>query len=283
MSIQIGLGSWTDKIYTGVLFPKGLPDKRRLGVYAEQFAHVEVNSTYYAVPRRQVVANWIQATPPGFVFEIKLPQAVSLNPQRAAQNSRLIEPFLEGVRPLAEAGRLGAFLLVLAPTFGPDRYVLEELDPLAEKLQPHTLAVELRDSGWVDEVHRESTLAYFRRRGITLVGVDMPRIEHSRIMPALDDVTNPRLAYLRLHGRNPEWFEAKSAEARHTYAYPPNELEELAARIRRHAEQAEVVRVVANNHAKDFAPKTALALRELLGLAPRGRTGAGEDAGGTRL
>ena len=93
----------------------------------------------------------------------------------------------------------------------------------------------------------------------------MPRIDGATIMPPIDEVTNPRLAYLRLHGRNPDWRKLKTAEERHTYDYPGNELEEIAGRVRALAEKAGEVHVVFNNHAQDFAPKAALGLKRLLG------------------
>jgi uncharacterized protein YecE (DUF72 family) len=94
----------------------------------------------------------------------------------------------------------------------------------------------------------------------------MPRIPGSAIMPPVDEVTNPRLAYLRLHGRRPDWLTLKDKTEKHTYAYPDEELAEIAGRVRALAEKAETVHVVANNHAQDLAPKTALALQRLLGL-----------------
>jgi uncharacterized protein YecE (DUF72 family) len=85
-------------------------------------------------------------------------------------------------------------------------------------------------------------------------------------MPPLDEVTQPQLAHLRLHGRNPRWPELKTAEEKHRYDYNDPELHEIAARARTLAAKAQEVHVVANNHASDFAPKAALALRRILGL-----------------
>ena len=264
-TISIGCGSWADAEYTGVLYPPKLPAKERLATYATWFDHVEVNSTYYAPPRVSVVENWVKQTPAAFTFDIKLHKAFSQNPRKAMAEGGLVEAMLNGTKPLMEAGKFGVFLLVLAPYFSPKRNRLEELDELIEKLRPHTIAVELRHSGWVTDETRAATLDFFRQRGLAWVAVDMPKVEGSRIMPALDEVTNPKLAYLRLHGRNKNWLEAASAEERHTYPYNDEELSELAARIRHLAGNAESVRVVANNHAQDFAPKTALALKRLLG------------------
>ena len=89
-------------------------------------------------------------------------------------------------------------------------------------------------------------------------------------MPPIDEVTNSRLAYLRLHGRRQDWQTLKSNDEKHSYTYPAEELQEIAGRVTAMAKKAEAVRVVANNHAQDFAPKTALALQRLLGIARRG-------------
>lgn len=263
--ISVGIGSWTDKEYTGVIFPKGLAAGDRLKVYAQHFDHVEVNSSYHRLPLRAWVENWVAQTPGRFLFDFKLHRRFAQSPTKAAQDGRLMRQLLDVVAPLIEARKFGTFFLVLPPSFGPGKRRLEELDTLCEKLAPHPLAVELRHSGWVDADERERTLAYFAQRKLVWIAVDMPRIKGSTIMPPVDAVTNPHLAYLRLHGRRQDWLEMDSAAARHTYAYRPAELKQIAARVRGLAEKARAVRVVANNHARDFAPKAALALQKLLG------------------
>jgi uncharacterized protein YecE (DUF72 family) len=178
---------------------------------------------------------------------------------------------LAAMQPLFSARKLGAFLLTLEPGFGPEKHRLDELDAIAEKFRPHLLAVELRHSGWVSPKNREATLDYFRRRRLVWVAVDMPRISHSTLMPAVDEVTRPELAYLRLHGHNPKYLEAKTAEERHLHEYSARELADIVARVNSLASHAAEVHVVANNHARDFAPRAALELKRLLGQpAPSG-------------
>jgi uncharacterized protein YecE (DUF72 family) len=264
MAIQVGIGSWADTEYTGVLYPPGLPASQRLKTYATHFKFVEVNSTYYATPRRPVVESWIKQTPPDFLFHIKLHRAFSQSPRKTIETGKLLDWTLRGVQPLVRTQKLGAFLLVLSPDFGPDRHGLEELDPLVKALQPHALAVELRDAAWVKGTRRADTLEYFRERRLVWVAVDMPRIKGASIMPPIDEVTSAELAYLRLHGRNQNWLKAKSAAERHAFTYTTAEMRQIARRVQRLAESAVNVHVVANNHAHDYAPKTALALRELL-------------------
>jgi uncharacterized protein YecE (DUF72 family) len=264
--ISVGIGSWTDKEYKGLLYPKGLPDNERLKTYATWFDHVEVNSSYHRIPSLAFVENWAKQTPGNFIFDFKLQKEISADPEAAARAGTDVSQLLRAARPLIDAGKLGAFFLVLPPSFGPKKRRLEELDLLVEKLQPHLLAVELRHSGWVEGEQRERTLEYYRAKKLVWIAVDMPRIEGSTIMPPVDEVTNPRLAYLRLHGRRSDWLELKDQEERHTYQYSDLELEEIARRVKALAQKAEMVHVVANNHAQDFAPKTALALQKLLGV-----------------
>jgi uncharacterized protein YecE (DUF72 family) len=268
--ISIGIGSWTDKEYKGLLFPKGTPDNERLKTYATWFDHVEVNSSYHRVPPVAFVENWVKQTPADFFFDFKLPKEITFDPEGTAREGRYVEMVLRVARPLIEAKKLGAFFLVLPPSFGPKKHKLEELDGVVEKLQPQLIAVELRHKGWIEGEARETTLEFYRARKLVWIAVDMPQVEGSTIMPAVDEVTNPQLAYLRLHGRRKDWPKLKTAEDRHTYLYPEAELEEIAGRVRALAEKAETVHVVANNHAEDLAPKTALALQRLLGIERAG-------------
>ncbi len=268
MKLHLGTGSWADADYKKLLTAPGTTAKERLKAYAAWFNHVEVNSSYYATPTPAVVAEWVKQTPDGFTFDIKLHRACSQNPHKAATEGDLADLLLKAVEPLVRAKKLGAFLLVLAPRFTPENHRLEELDALAEKLRPHALAVELRHSDWVKGGQRASTLAFFKERRLALVAVDMPRIKDATLMPPVDEVTREDLAYLRLHGRNPHYLEADSAAARHLYAYTEEELAEIAQRVRALATKAEHVHVIANNHAGDLAPRTALALRRLLERSP---------------
>jgi uncharacterized protein YecE (DUF72 family) len=169
------------------------------------------------------------------------------------------------VKPLIKARKLGCFLLTAAPSFGPEKHQLEELDVLLGNLPKGVpLAVELRHRGWVAGKAKASTLDFFRDRKLTWVALDLPKLKPPSLLPMADEVTNPRLAYFRLHGRNPEWESAKSAAERHAWDYSAKELKEIAARIRKLADRAEDVHVSVNNHAEDFAPKAALALQEML-------------------
>jgi uncharacterized protein YecE (DUF72 family) len=279
-----------------------MPAPERLGWYAERFEAVELNSSFYAVPDRNNVERWLDATPEGFTFDVKLHRLLSrhsagldsLPPElrdRAETNPRgrviltdalereLAARLVEELAPMTRAGRLGAFLLQLTPSFSPSRHELAELDGLLERLRPHPVAVELRNRGWVAEERLEETLDWFSDQGAAFVGVDAPPGDHVPIMPGLDAVTRPDLAYLRLHGRNTDgYLTGQTVAERFGWVYADDELEEVAGRARSLAEEAEQVHVMFNNNRDDDAPSAARRLRELLGQEPgpapdRGRGG----------
>ena len=264
MAIHIGCGSWRDKEYVGLLFPKGVPETQRLSHYAKWFDRIELNATYHAIPSAAQMAGWLAQTGPDFFFDVKFHQDFSKDPQAAARRP---QRFRDAIAPLVEAGKLRAFLLTLSPSFGPQKHRLEELDGVAEAFgDVAPVAVELRHRGWVEGEARAATFAYLRARRFAWVCTDLPRLDAPQILPPLDEVTHPTLAYLRLHGRNPKYLEySPDPKARHNYVYSEKELHEIAARIRHLATKAADVHVSVNTHYADYAPRAALALRRLLG------------------
>src|SRR5581483_12047003 len=73
-AILVGTSSWNDH---EPFYPPGTEPSERLGIYARYFPVVEVNTTYYRIPRRSMVERWVDRTPPGFVFDVKPPRALT--------------------------------------------------------------------------------------------------------------------------------------------------------------------------------------------------------------
>jgi uncharacterized protein YecE (DUF72 family) len=265
MAIRIGCGSWADKEYEGLLYPKKTPSAERPGHYAKHFERIELNASYHSIPSAATMAGWASQTPDGFFFDVKLHRRFCEAPHSAAE-SDLMGRTIESIQPLLVAKKLGAFLLTLPPSFGPGSRKLEEVDLVAEKLRPYApLAVELRDRRWVKDEALDSTLAFFRQRELVWVALDLPRLDANPILPPIDEVTHPRMAYMRMHGRNPNYLKrGGDASERHNYQYSEEELTEIVGRIQKLAARATDVHVSANNHFNDYAPKTARRLRELL-------------------
>ena len=294
--ILVGTSSWADPGFVAEWYPPGLPADERLPWYALHFDAVEVNASFYAVPREEATARWADVTPPGFRFDVKLHQLLSRHAGRpdglppdlragvetTARGRVVLTPALEGalvertraaLRPLEEAGKLGVLLLQLSPAFAPDRHALEELDHLVRALAPWPVAAELRHRAWLHDERRAATLDWFADRQVAYVGVDAPQGRAPTMMPPLDAVTRLDVAYLRLHGRNAEGYvHSRAVAERFAWRYADEELEEIRGRAESLAEEASVVHVMANNNRGADAPLAALRLRELLGQPLRVRT-----------
>jgi uncharacterized protein YecE (DUF72 family) len=290
-SIHVGTSSWSDPGFVEEWYPPGLPASDRLPYYAERFDAVEVNSTFYAVPAARQVARWSEITPAGFTFDVKLHRLLSRHsapldslPKELREKAKtgprgrvrlderlekaLADAILEAVTPLADAGKLATFLLQLSPAFSPHEHRLDELATLVERLAPHPVAIELRHRSWTTRGRLEPTLGWMEDHGAAWVGVDAPRGRQVTIMPPVDAVTNPAVAYLRAHGRNAEGYvRGRSVAERFAYRYPDEELEEIGARARELAGKAEQVRLHFNNNRGSDAPVAAERMRELLGQA----------------
>ena len=256
---------------------------------------VEVNSTFYAVPNDRLVERWCRATPNEFVFDVKLHRLLSrhattlksLPPalqQIAQANGKgrvtltarleraLLDEVIASVEPLRAAGKFGVFLLQLSPAFSPRKHELAELEEILTRLAPLGVVVEVRNRNWTEEDELARTLDFFQCHQTTLALVDAPNEAHFTIMPSeLDEITNPRLAYLRLHGRNAEaYLRGKTVAERFYYDYSDDEISEVADRTKKLARGAETVHVIFNNNALDFAPHAALRLRAALGQIVKG-------------
>ena len=93
---------------------------------------------------------------------------------------------------------------------------------------PRRVVLELRHHDWLDGRHREETTAFLKEQGVSLASIDGPPVDrkHFTIMPSVDVITNPRLGYLRLHGRGPKaYLTGKTAAERFNYDYSDEELE----------------------------------------------------------
>ncbi len=144
---------------------------------------------------------------------------------------------------------------------------MSELQPLIEMLGGYQLAIEFRNRNWTIGDQLAVTIDFVREHGAIFVNVDTPASDHFTVMPSdLDEVTNPSVAYLRLHGRNAKAFiTGKTVAARFDYDYNEEEIAEVAERSRKLAKEAREVHAIFNNNNLDYAPSAALRLRKALG------------------
>jgi uncharacterized protein YecE (DUF72 family) len=288
--ILVGTASWSDPGFVERWYPKKMPAGERLQWYAQHFDMVEVNSTFYSVPEPRMVERWCAATPDDFTFDVKLHQLFSFHStpakllppdlQRGAKTDArgkvkptpdlqeaLLKIFLGATSIFRDAGKLGVFLLQLSPAFSPRKHDLSELAQLIEMLSDYDLAIEFRNRNWAVGDQLESTIDFLEKHRAIFVNVDAPVSDHFMVMPSdVDEVTNSKIAYLRLHGRNAKaYITGKTVAARFDYDYSDDEIAETAERSTKLVREARQLHVIFNNNNLDYAPRAALRLRKALG------------------
>src|SRR5918996_4279065 len=286
--ILVGTASWTDKslIKSGWYPPDATSAEARLKYYASQFPLVEVDSTYYYPPRRDVVELWRRRTPAEFTFDIKAFSLLTQHPTRVTALPEELRPegkervypkdlgpdareavwsmFLDSLDPLQRSGKLGALLFQFPPWFTIRRSNKDYLVECAERAKPRRISVEFRHQSWMTEENREETLEFLREHDLAYVYVDMPQGFRSSIPPVVAS-TSPELGVVRFHGRNKEEWESGSVQRRFRYLYSERELEEWVPRIRALAEETEATHVVMNNCYQDYAQRNGAELAQMLG------------------
>lgn len=297
MSILIGTASWTDpSLIESKRFypPEAKTPEQRLRFYATRFPLVEVDSSYYALPSQKNALHWAERTPPGFVFDVKSfrlftghqtpPQALPADIRAALGpvskrnvyyrdvpeelRLELWSRFRGALRPLREAGRLGAVLFQFPPWFVHGREGFEHIALCADLLAGHRLAVEFRHRSWLNPEQVAGTLDFLRTHGLGHVVVDEPQ-GFSNSVPAVWEATSPEVAVVRLHGRNAATWNIKGADSsaeRFNYLYSIEELADLAEPIRALSDATAQVHVVFNNNMSHYAQRNAAELMGLLGL-----------------
>jgi uncharacterized protein YecE (DUF72 family) len=176
--------------------------------------------------------------------------------------------FLDAVAPLKEAGKLGALHFQFAPWVMYGRKGFAQVEACIERLPGYRIAAEFRHRSWFDERHAAHTLDFERRHDLAHVVVDGPQ-GFANTVPAVWELASNALAVVRLHGRNTETWNLKSASSseRFNYDYPDHELGELATSIARLAQRTEAIHVIFNNNFEDQGQRNALSLMRILGVA----------------
>src|ERR1700744_5580211 len=73
----VGTCGISDPDWVGNFYPPGLPSSEWLKHYARKFNSIEINATFHAIPKREVVRRWKEVTPPDFRFCVKFPKEVT--------------------------------------------------------------------------------------------------------------------------------------------------------------------------------------------------------------
>jgi len=246
--VRIGCSGWTYASWRDEFYPSTLPSSRWLLHYASVFDTVETNGTFYRLPEADTFIRWHDATPTNFLMSVKASRYLT-------HLKQLREPEEPLERLISRAAGLGSKLGPLLYQFPPtlqrsDERLLMFLRALTRRTPSvtHRLrhVIEFRHPSW----YTDAVFAMLERH-------DVACCLHDRTGSSFDTLIPGSFAYIRFHGTS----------GRYAGEYTLPMLRRWAHRIALWHAQGRDVYAYFNNDPGAAAPRNALMLRSLLGLA----------------
>jgi uncharacterized protein YecE (DUF72 family) len=201
MRILAGTSGFAFKEWKGVFYPDGTKDAAMLAYYASRFPTVEINNTFYRLPKESVLADWAAQVPEGFTFTVKASQRITHFARLKPESAELVDYLVKATSVMGT--RLGPILFQLPPNMKRD---IDRLKAFVARLpKDRRFAIEFRHVSWFED----DVVQTLRDHDVAMVGIEQP------------DFTSPvhstaSWGYLRLH----------------RFDYSPQMLTDWAARVR---------------------------------------------------
>jgi uncharacterized protein YecE (DUF72 family) len=236
--VHVGTSGWNYKHWREIFYPRATAQSRWLEYISARFDTVEINTSFYRIPRTESVAEWQRRTPPHFLFAVKLWRGIT-HYRKLVNASEFLRRFFDVFEPLGPERR-APLLIQLPPNQGKNvdklRIFFDDLRSTA--FSPWLYAVEFRNNSWLsDDVSR-----VLDENGAALCLHDM------RDAGAVDQPNNSGFVYVRRHG---------AGEGRYAGSYSPQQIQADAKKIGSWVRAGKSVFVYYNNdiggHALDNA------------------------------
>jgi uncharacterized protein YecE (DUF72 family) len=207
MKLHAGTSGFAFKEWKGSFYPDDLKDDGMLGFYSSRFPTVEINNTFYRLPKEGVLQGWAAQVPEPFTFAIKASQRITHHARLKPECASSVEFLLKNTSSLG--GRLGPILFQLPPNLKKD---VDRLRVFLDTLpSDRRYTIEFRHESWFED----DVFGALRERDIPLCIIDQPDF-------ASPVISTASWGYARLHRF--DYDDAAHAEwAKRIAAQPWNE------------------------------------------------------------
>jgi len=203
VSVRIGTSGWTYSHWQGRFYPEDWPKAKWLEYYARNFDTVELNATFYRLPKVVTFENWFKRTPAGFLWAVKASRYIT-HIKRLTEADEPLKRFYDLVRHLGT--KLGPLLFQLPPSLKYDadlvKTFLEHLDPSFRH------AIEVRHPSWLNS-------EFFRQLEENNTAFCIS--DTAGRYPFREEITAD-FAYIRLHGSRTLYASEYTQEELETWA-----------------------------------------------------------------
>jgi uncharacterized protein YecE (DUF72 family) len=263
-NVYVGTSGWTYPDWLGSFYPADSKPQDMIQYYARYFRAVEIDSTYYTIPARSVVAGWKENTPPGFVFAAQVPGIITH--QKVMKDCQHeLTTFLNSLELLGD--RLGPLLLQF-PYFNRNTFASRAqfdklLQPFLKTLpREFKFALEIRNKNWISwdflELLRDHSVAF-----VVVAQVWMPSID---VLARALDLLCGDFFYARFIG------DRKGVKTQRWDNLSEDKTSELIVwieELKKIADRASRTYAFFNNHYAGFAPGSVKLFHELWHKEPK--------------
>lgn len=238
--IHIGTSGWHYDHWRGPFYPEDLPKERFLRHYGNFFDTVEVNNSFYQLPKNETFERWRRETGDDFIFSIKASRYIT-HMKKLKDPGKTLPPLLNGVDLLKE--KLGPILFQLPPGWKPNPERLHNF--LSTLPKGYRYAFEFRNVGW----HNSETIDMLQQHGAAFCIFELAGQRSSKTVTA-------DFIYIRLHGPGKESYQG---------SYTSRDLSGWAGAFSSWANQGKEIFCYFDNDERGFAAQDALKLNKMIG------------------
>ncbi len=253
--IRIGTSGYYYKDWVGPFYPNDLSFKDRAQFYSHYFDILELNYSYYRLPRARSSSVFIMNSWGQISVTMKATHIFTHKRDYSADD---IITFRDAVKPFDERDLFLGILFQFPFSFAFTRENMDYLLRLREQFQPCPFFCEFRNNTW----YSRNNVQLLASRQVLLCSSDYPDIQG---LPEPKPHLTGDCGYIRFHGRNREkWYNHKQAYERYNYSYSKDELRTWIPKISRISKASRETFIFFNNHFMANSVKNALMLKELI-------------------
>lgn len=243
--VYVGCSGFSYKHWAGgVFYPEGVAQRKWLEYYAGRFGTVEMNVTFYRLPKEETFKSWRERTPDDFLFVFKGSRFIT-HRQGLKGASDSVKRFMDSVSLVGD--KLGPVLWQTKPSYQKDLPRLKSFIKVLSGWPGTRYAFEFRHESWFDD----EVYGILAEAGMTAV-----RGDYKERLPKPSDEFS--FIYVRRHGPQ-----------RYSGSYTTDQLRADAKDIGKWLKAGKDVYVYFNNDIGGHAPKNALELLRIVGESPR--------------
>jgi uncharacterized protein YecE (DUF72 family) len=148
-SFNVGTSGWSYRHWSGIFYPENVKPAQYLEYYLSRFNCVELNSSFYHLPRESTVKGWKKRTPESFRFCPKLSRFI-MHQKRLSDSQEALSKYFDIFQELKF--RMGPVMIQLPPGLKYDRsLVVGFFDLLSEQYPEYQFAIEIRQESWIQD------------------------------------------------------------------------------------------------------------------------------------